>query len=100
MISNAWATMRTARSFLPLLRPFIIKLFRSSISHLLFPSSASGNAPVDQSLDNGHLGLLELLLGISSSGVGHVDGVSDLDVISEGDVLHLNTVHKLSTIGQ
>ena len=58
------------------------------------------NAPVDQSLNNGHLGLLELLLGISSSGVGHVDSVSDLDVISEGDVLHLNAVHKLSTIGQ
>ena len=27
IISKAWATMRTARSFFPLLRPFIIKLF-------------------------------------------------------------------------
>lgn len=26
MISKAWATMRTAMSFFPLLRPFIIKL--------------------------------------------------------------------------
>ena len=31
MISKAWATMRTVRSFLPLLRPFIIKLDRASI---------------------------------------------------------------------
>jgi hypothetical protein len=27
MISKAWATMRTAKSFFPLLRPFIIRLF-------------------------------------------------------------------------
>ena len=91
MISNACATMRTARSFLPLLRPFIIKLFRSSISHLLFPSSSSGNAPVDQSLDNGHLGLLELLLGVTTSGVGEVDSMADLNVVGKGDVLDLDT---------
>jgi len=29
MISKAWATMRTAKSFFPLLRPFIIKLNKS-----------------------------------------------------------------------
>ena len=33
MISNACATMRTARSFLPLLRPFIIKLKNAHIQH-------------------------------------------------------------------
>lgn len=49
------------------------------------------NAPVDQSLDNGHLSLLELLLSISASSVGEVHGMADLDVIGQGDVLNLNT---------
>ena len=66
------------------------------------------NAPVDQSLDNGHLSLLELLLGITASGVGEVDGVADLDVVGQGDVLDLDTrelrytraAHKRSILGQ
>jgi len=45
---------------------------------------------VDQSLDDRHLSLLELLLGITASGVGEVNGVADLNVICEGDILHLN----------
>jgi hypothetical protein len=48
--------------------------------------------PVDQSLNNGHLSLLELLLGITSSGVRQVDSVADLYVIREGDVLHFDTI--------
>lgn len=87
MISNACATIRTAKSFFPLLRPFIIKLH-----HHVYPTISSQPdylcttkpyAPVDQALDNRHLGLLELLLGITASGVGKVDGVTDLDVISQ-----------------
>lgn len=49
-------------------------------------------APVYQSLNNGHLSLLELLLGITTSGVGEVDGVAGLNVVSQRDVLDLNTV--------
>ena len=49
------------------------------------------NAPVDQSLDNGHLSLLELLLSVTASSVGEVDGMADLDVIGQGDILNLNT---------
>jgi hypothetical protein len=49
------------------------------------------SAPVDETLDNRHLSLLELLLGVTTSSVGQVDGMSDLDVIGEGDILHLNT---------
>ena len=50
------------------------------------------NAPVDQSLDNGHLSLLELLLRITASSVGEVDGMTDLNVIGQRDVLDLDTV--------
>ena len=50
--------------------------------------------PVHQALDDRHLSLLELLLGITASGVGEVNGMADLDVICEGDILHLNTVIK------
>ena len=48
-------------------------------------------APVNQSLNDGHLSLLELLLGITAGGVGEVDGVADLDVVGEGNVLDLDT---------
>ena len=93
MISNACATMRTVKSFLPLLRPFIIKLFRQPVHSC--PSLRSKNGmcvPVNQSLNDGHLRLLELLLGITASGVGEVDGVTDLDVVGEGDVVHIDAV--------
>ena len=49
------------------------------------------DTPVDQTLNDGHLRLLELLLGITAGGVGEVDGVADLDVVGEGDVLNLDT---------
>lgn len=90
MISNECATMRTARSFLPLLRPFIIMLISESDAY--HPTHATHtDAPVDQTLDNGHLRLLELLLGITAGGVGEIYGVADLDVVGQGDVLNLNT---------
>ena len=61
-------------------------------------------APVYQSLNNGHLRLLELLLGVTTSRVGEVDGMADLDVIGEGDVLDFDTrvnrhEHDLSVSG-
>lgn len=46
---------------------------------------------VDQSLNDGHLSLLELLLGVTTSSVGKVDGMADLDIVGEGDILDLNT---------
>ena len=49
-------------------------------------------APVDQTLDNGHLRLLELLLGVTASSVWEVDRMADLDVVGEGDVLDLDPV--------
>ena len=93
MISNACATMRTARSFLPLLRPFIIKLYTHPylFVHAVVNPRAI-NAPVNQSLNDGHLRLLELLLGITASGVGEVDSVTDLNVVGEGDVVHIDAV--------
>ena len=60
-------------------------------SLILFIIGLVLNAPVDQSLDNGHLSLLELLLGVTASSVGEVDGMADLDVIGQGDILNLNT---------
>lgn len=50
------------------------------------------DTPVNQSLNDGHLRLLELLLGITAGGVREVDGVADLDVVGQGDVLDLDTV--------
>ena len=45
---------------------------------------------VNESLDDGHSALGELLLGISTGGVGNVDSVVDVDVVLEGDVLDLD----------
>ena len=56
-----------------------------------YSKSTCINAPVNKSLNNGHLSLFELLLGISASSVGEVDGMADLDVIGQGDILNLNT---------
>ena len=91
MISNACATMRTVKSFLPLLRPFIIKLQFVGNGYTRFDGRSTENAPVDQSLNNGHLGLLELLLGVTTGGVGEVDSMTDLDVVREGDVVDGHT---------
>jgi len=45
---------------------------------------------VDQSLNDGHSSLGELLLGVSASSVGNVDGMVDVDVVGQGDVLDLD----------
>lgn len=84
--------MRTAISFLPLLRPFIIKL-EPNFQRLRLRDSIF-DAPVNQSLDDGHLCLLELLLGITASSVGQVDSMADLDIVREGNVLHFDTGSK------
>ena len=54
--------------------------------------------PVNQSLNDGHLRLLELLLGITTGGGGEVDGVADLDVVREGDVLDFDSVGEVRSI--
>ena len=48
-ISNAWATMRTAMSFLPLFRPFIIKelVKRSMIGHCAFRKRLTAKRPAE-----------------------------------------------------
>jgi hypothetical protein len=48
--------------------------------------------PINETLDDGHLCLLELLLGVSSCGVRQVDGMTNLDVIRERNIFHFNTV--------
>ena len=48
-------------------------------------------APVNQSLDDRHLRLLELLFGVTTSRVRKIDRMADLDVVREGDILHLDT---------
>jgi len=48
-----------------------------------------GYAPVNQTLDDRHLSLLELLFGVTASGVGDVDSMAHLDVIGERNILHL-----------
>lgn len=55
--------------------------------------------PVDETLNDGHLSLLELLLGVSASGVGDVDGMAGLDVIGQGDILDFDAkfVERAST---
>lgn len=58
----------------------------------------SGHLRVDQSLDNGHLALGELLLGVTTSGVGNVDGMLNVDVVNKGDVLDLNAISTDKTL--
>ncbi len=52
---------------------------------------AGPSAPVDQSLNYRHLRLFELLLCITSGGVGEEDGVADLDVVLERNILYFNS---------
>jgi len=82
--------MRTVRSFLPLLRPFIIKL-EGEILMRQIREAYSEHLPVNQTLDDRHLCLLELLLGISAGSVRQVNGMANLDVISKGDIFDFNT---------
>jgi hypothetical protein len=90
MISNACATMRTAINFLPLLRPFIIRLHASSAQGVQVAALGRGSVPVDEALDDRHLRLLELALRVAAGGVREVDGMADLDVVRERDVLDLD----------
>lgn len=53
-------------------------------------SPRRGDSRVNESLDNGHSALGELLLGVSTGSVGNVDGVVDVDIVLEGDVLDLD----------
>lgn len=48
--------------------------------------------PVNETLDDGHLCLLELLLCITTRCVGEVNCVADLDVIGQRYVLDLDAV--------
>jgi hypothetical protein len=64
------------------------------------PTKGGQCAPVNQSLDNRHLRLLELLLGITSSGVRQVDSMADLDVIRQGDVFHFDTISQIFPVNK
>ena len=92
MISKACATIRRARSFLPLLRPFIMRLITNwTRSTRLLPwHDFHSTVPVHQSLNNRHLSLFELFLGVTTGGVREVYGMMDLDVVVEGNILHFN----------
>jgi len=52
---------------------------------------------VNQTFDNGHLGLLEPPLGITASGMGDPDGVANLNVVGQGDVLNFDILRIPST---
>ena len=100
MISKAWATIRRARSFLPLLRPFIMRLIRNGtqLTRLSSWHVVCGPIPVYQSLNNRHLGFLELFLGITASGVREVNGMVDLDVVVEGNVFYFDSEARVSAV--
>ena len=94
MISKAWATIRRARSFLPLLRPFIMRLAEDEDNkHNYLRGMVS--IPVNQSFDNRHLSLLKLLFGVTAGGVGEVDGMMDLDVVVERDIFYFDPKTKV-----
>ena len=57
-----------------------------------------GSIPVHQSLDNGHLSLLELFLSVTTSGVREIDGMMNLDVVVEGDVFYFDPGTSLSAV--
>ena len=57
-----------------------------------------GSVPVYQPLNNGHLGLLELLFGVTASSMRKVDGVVNLDVVVKGDVFYFDTGDRLSAV--
>lgn len=59
---------------------------------LLTVVAAGHHERVGQTLNNGALRLTEALGSVTASGVGDIDGLTDLDVVSEGDVANLNTV--------
>jgi hypothetical protein len=53
-------------------------------------AKGGNSVPVHQSLNNGHLRLLELLFGVTTSRVGQVNGMADLDVIRQRNVFYLD----------
>lgn len=55
----------------------------------------STNSRVNETLNNGHTSLGELLLGVTASSVGNVDGVVDVDVVGQRDVLDFDTARGL-----
>lgn len=57
-----------------------------------------GSIPVDQSLDNGHLGLFELLLGVTTSSMREINGMVDLDIVVEGDILYFDSGTRFSAV--
>jgi len=57
-----------------------------------------GPIPVHQSFNDGHLGLLELLLGVTTSGVREIYGMVDLDVVVEGDVFYFDSETRGSAV--
>lgn len=65
---------------------------RLNVSCVRSRGSLPLNSRVNETLDNGHAALGELLLGVTASSVGDVDSVADVDVVSQRDVLDLNTV--------
>jgi hypothetical protein len=50
---------------------------------LLSVVAAVHHEGVGETLDDGALGLAESLLGVTTSRVGEVDGLTDLDVVAE-----------------
>ena len=66
----------------------------SSLPPAVFPLR---DAPVDQTLKNRHLRLLELLLGKTACSVGQVDGMADLNVVRKGDVVDVDTIQYISS---
>merc|ERR1712093_278977 len=57
---------------------------------LLAVVAAVHHQGADESLDDGHLSLAELLASISAGGVGEPDWVADLDVVLQGDILAID----------
>jgi hypothetical protein len=96
-ISKVCETIRTALSFLPLLRPFIMseQVRRSMIGHCI-PQIGQIllSTPTISFLDQefSYLSLSESLGSISASRMGYVDGASDVDVISQRNVANLNII--------
>lgn len=79
-------------SFLPLLRPFIMReLVRRSIYSTINMPFRLSCPSLDITYDWA-LSLPEALDGITTSRVRDVDRRADLDIISQGDVADLNTI--------
>ena len=67
---------------------------------LLAVVAALHHEAVDETLDDGHLRLLELLLCVPPGRVREIDSVPDLDIVDQGHVLDLNAVPSVSVIDE